>query len=367
LTEIDGNAFDGLSNLTQLYLSDNALTVNGLAPMVFAPVPHLVVLSLSAAGPVLDASGAWGSDNNTMTDLRSLLLARTGQTDSSLDRLPWHRWVSLKTVDLSGNPDVTDVPQALIGLSSLDTMFLRGTRLGSNASLPASLSLLDVCDGAIDLVNLTVALAGMKVLQTLSACNGSAAAKNLLPLPHLTSLLSLDLTASGLTDVDARAWVSAPFLGSLTLNDNPSISLAGRQPFGGLSQLRALELSGCGLNTFSSVSHLAGLTTLIQLDLSFNNLTTVRNTPHRNSQSNVSIRVRAHRYNLRNRPAAVHYFELPMFFEFVRLRIRERIVLHRPNDQVHVRLPPLLQVADRLSDYWLAISLAGNLTFCITG
>lgn len=266
LTAIEPGSFAAMSALSELYLSSNQLTVEGLPTGIFRPLAQLNVLQLGAAGADLGRAD-WGL--SVATKLRYVSMANTRRTDITVAALPWEAFRLLETLDLSGNPDITTLPSAIANAQSLNSILLCGAMLQGNMTLPKSLTSLALCDGAGTSDQLG-SLVQVPMLQSLDATNTTLGGAPQWPL--LPDLVQLDLSAAKVTKPDASTWAGVTRLQTLTLNENPKLEL-GVAPFSSLHELGTLGLAQCGLTVFIAADTLEGLTSLQALDLSGNKLT----------------------------------------------------------------------------------------------
>ncbi|KAF5479442.1 hypothetical protein F2P56_000262 [Juglans regia] len=184
---------------------------------------------------------------------------------------------SLLLLDL-GDCNLSDgaMPRDLRGLSSLETLNLRGNKFRSipysichlSSLLFLDLSECDLSDGAIpsDLRALS-SLRTLKLRGNKFTCIPNS-------ICHLSSLQFLDLSNCNLSDgaipSDLRGLSS---IGRLDLSGNKFRSIP--DSISRLSSLTMLDLSNCNLSNEAIPSDLSGLSSLLSLDLSGNNFSSI--------------------------------------------------------------------------------------------
>ncbi|XP_041006137.1 uncharacterized protein LOC121250939 [Juglans microcarpa x Juglans regia] len=184
---------------------------------------------------------------------------------------------SLLLLDL-GDCNLSDgaMPRDLRGLSSLETLNLRGNKFRSipysvchlSSLLFLDLSECDLSDGAIP--------SDLRALSSLQTLNLRGNKFTCIPnsICHLSSLQLLDLSDCNLSDgaipSDLRGLSS---IGRLDLSRNKFRSIP--DSISHLSSLTMLDLSDCNLSNEAIPSDLSGLSSLLSLDLSGNNFSSI--------------------------------------------------------------------------------------------
>ncbi|XP_059479596.1 protein artichoke [Neocloeon triangulifer] len=271
IREIPSNAFSNFSRLTKLDLGGNQLQV--ASPATFAGLEATLEELILQDNKIVSLSPL------ALPALRRLSMARNYLTEvqaGALRLLP-----SLEELDLSGNPRLTNLPQApFAGLGSLAILDLSNT--GLTQLTPGLLV------GLGGLLNVNLANCKITELQE----------RSLSVLPQLDTL---DLSGNEISNIKAGAFDNLPALRVLNISKNKLNSFKGeifRHPENRSSAIEDLDLSGNDLQylfpssfsshpnlvrmavqnnkfTFFPSELLSGLRRLEFIDLSGNQLSSV--------------------------------------------------------------------------------------------
>ncbi|XP_034247485.1 insulin-like growth factor-binding protein complex acid labile subunit [Thrips palmi] len=275
ITDVPFDAFLGLTALERLNLSRNSLTSRPLSADLFKQMPKLAVVSLAhnrIAGELNSDTLPWSGS------IRQLDLSYNEITSVSAGAWRWLQ--NVKELDLSHNKLSSLTPDAFAGLRSLERLDLSWNAL---SSLPPG------------------ALSGLAALRTLSMAHNALQAPPADTFGPVQALAALDLSHNALNPGAFAVLAKLPAsLRSLDLSHNPlglgdgglegradggaalpsaledlSLAECGLQSlevraWGGLHQLRHLQLSGNDISVLSDMAHMYALE---RLNVSRNSLT----------------------------------------------------------------------------------------------
>nr|AAS48162.1 LRR protein WM1.2 [Aegilops tauschii] len=242
---------------------------------------------------VLDVSYNWNPDmmmiGKLLKNLCSLEIIDldgneiSGEIEVLMESWPQCTWKNLQELDLSSNTFTGTLPNFLGDFTSLRTLSLSGNSLAG--PIPPQLGNL-TCLTSLDLSSnhftgsIRDELGNLRYLTALELQGNEITGSIPLQLGNLTCLTSIDLGDNHLTGSIPAEVGKLTYLTSLDLSSN---HLNGSVPteMGSLINLISLDLRN---NSFTGVitgEHFANLTSLKQIDLSYNNLKMVLNSDWR--------------------------------------------------------------------------------------
>ncbi|KAF7268565.1 hypothetical protein GWI33_018318 [Rhynchophorus ferrugineus] len=287
------NSFQILPNLRQLDLSRNLISRLGSETFVGLPSLHLVDLSVNQIGVI---------ETNAFVNVPLLRIVRVARNNGplSFNDHPFLHIGTLDHLDLS-NSNIEPIhnrslyfaecPILELSLSIRGELNDQSFRCDSlkafsvvNATIPvlrnrsfiafSRLSVLKMENCAVDKIE-PCALCGLFSLQIFSAKCIFARTRtiNSLAFKDFYHLLYLDLSAIGLSDIQARAFYRMKLLDSLDLSHN-NLTYLRANAFEGLNALRHLKLENSSIR-YCSANAFYGLNSLQTLNLTNNKIRTI--------------------------------------------------------------------------------------------